>query len=459
MFRALWLCPDVGSRRPSSEQRKLMKKRVLPLLILLCAGFGLQPASRAAAVSISAGIQINAVGDFYQPLSVYGSWVDAPSYGRCWHPARVTAEWRPYSQGHWEYTDVGWYWISDEPFGWATFHYGSWVNDPQYGWIWIPGIEWSPAWVVWRESDTYIGWAPCGPNLAVASPSLFVFVEAQHFCDPIRPTTVIVNNTRIINNTRIVNNFRSETRDFNGRQRRMRVNAGPDATRIQHATGRNFTPTPIRTAVERTEMRRANEQPQRGADRSTTRQDERTRERSTATPEQPARERSIATPEQQTRERSVTTPERPAVQDPSGAARERRSPTSTHEAPPTAAPRQAPTLRTPQEAPAPSARPVAPAPERPAVREPSGATRERVPSATPHEAPAPSTPHATAPPSGPLEEHRTVAPTEAPRAERPAVPAEHAPNRTESQPRPQREHAAPVQQGRENERDRTHDQQ
>jgi len=62
--------------------------------------------------------------DFYEPLSPYGRWEYIGSYGRCWVPAGVDSSWRPYCNGHWESTDAGWYWVSDEPWGWATYHYG-----------------------------------------------------------------------------------------------------------------------------------------------------------------------------------------------------------------------------------------------------------------------------------------------------------------------------------------------
>src|SRR5262245_55487593 len=71
--------------------------------------------------------------DFYEPLSPYGHWEYVGSYGRCWVPARVEPNWRPYSNGHWERTDAGWYWVSDEPWGWATYHYGRWDFDPRVG--------------------------------------------------------------------------------------------------------------------------------------------------------------------------------------------------------------------------------------------------------------------------------------------------------------------------------------
>ncbi len=37
-------------------------------------------------------------------------------------------------------------------------------------WIWVPGYEWAPAWVSWRSSDDYVGWAPLPPE-AVWEPS------------------------------------------------------------------------------------------------------------------------------------------------------------------------------------------------------------------------------------------------------------------------------------------------
>src|SRR5947208_13799314 len=38
--------------------------------------------------------------DFYEPLSPYGRWEDVGSNGRCWVPARMESNWRPYSNGH-----------------------------------------------------------------------------------------------------------------------------------------------------------------------------------------------------------------------------------------------------------------------------------------------------------------------------------------------------------------------
>jgi len=100
---------------------------------------------------------------FYNSLQSHGEWVNV-RFGTAWRPFRVNDEWRPYHNGRWIWTDYGWYWKSYEPFGWATYHYGRWTYDDYYGWIWIPGDEWGPAWVEWRYDDDYIGWAPLPPS-------------------------------------------------------------------------------------------------------------------------------------------------------------------------------------------------------------------------------------------------------------------------------------------------------
>jgi hypothetical protein len=75
--------------------------------------------------------------------------------------AEGSRSWRPYTNGRWVYTDAGWTWISEEPFGWATYHYGRWARLRNIGWIWVSGDEWAPAWVSWRKSNDYVGWRRC----------------------------------------------------------------------------------------------------------------------------------------------------------------------------------------------------------------------------------------------------------------------------------------------------------
>lgn len=102
---------------------------------------------------------------FYTKLDSYGDWRETSDYGYVWQPREAQSRaWRPYTNGHWVYSDVGWTWVSEEPFGWATYHYGRWTRLRNIGWVWVPGDEWAPAWVSWRKSDEYVGWAPLPPE-------------------------------------------------------------------------------------------------------------------------------------------------------------------------------------------------------------------------------------------------------------------------------------------------------
>jgi uncharacterized protein DUF6600 len=104
-----------------------------------------------------------------ETLNSNGEWVDVGGYGKCWRPTRVSADWRPYTNGRWgECDDCGWTWISDDDWGWCTDHYGRWTQTVDSGWCWVPGTVWSPAWVSWRSgtgSDCdCVGWAPLPPE-------------------------------------------------------------------------------------------------------------------------------------------------------------------------------------------------------------------------------------------------------------------------------------------------------
>ena len=88
---------------------------------------------------------------FYDTLAPYGGWVNFQGYGWCWRPTIVVYNtgWQPYcDNGHWVYTDCGWYWVSGYSWGWATFHYGRWFHNQRYGWCWRPDTTWSPSWVL-----------------------------------------------------------------------------------------------------------------------------------------------------------------------------------------------------------------------------------------------------------------------------------------------------------------------
>jgi hypothetical protein len=130
--------------------------RSFSLLLFLVAGlFGALPRSARADVSFDF---------FYDSLSPLGQWIEVSDYGYCWRPSDVDGDWTPYSEGYWTYTDAGWTWVSYEDWGGITYHYGRWTLLEDEGWCWVPGTEWGPAWVSWRNSDDYIGWAPLPPE-------------------------------------------------------------------------------------------------------------------------------------------------------------------------------------------------------------------------------------------------------------------------------------------------------
>jgi hypothetical protein len=235
-----------------------MNARILIFAFWLAGISGLVVSRVSAKYEVSAGISIQSTADFYQPLSASGQWVQIGGYGQCWHPA-VTLEWRPYCNGYWEWTDCGWYWVSDDPWAWACYHYGTWVADPTYGWVWVPGVEWAPAWVTWRTGGGYIGWAPCGPPGVVVVSTSYVFVEGQHFNDHLRSDTVIVNNATIANRTTEIKNVTREQRQVGGHSQTVIVNNGPGLAAVEKATGRKFQPTPVQQ-VDRSTARSIPEQ-------------------------------------------------------------------------------------------------------------------------------------------------------------------------------------------------------
>ena len=94
------------------------------------------------------------------PLEGHGAWVSVDGR-RAWQPWVATG-WRPYWDGRWAYTPSGLTWVSGEPWGWVTYHYGTWDLAPGFGWVWYPGATYAPAWVYWYWGPSYVGWCPIG---------------------------------------------------------------------------------------------------------------------------------------------------------------------------------------------------------------------------------------------------------------------------------------------------------
>jgi hypothetical protein len=206
---------------------RYVKTIVFAVAVVLLAGVAARPARAEVSFDFA-----------YSNLSQHGSWLVSGQYGRVWQPREYTRDWNPYYDGHWVDTDMGWTWVSDYEWGSLPYHYGTWVSDPRYGWVWIPGEVWAPSWVVFRTSPEYIGWAPVPPGFSVGvsiefgAPSSFIFVSSRDFMAPrlrtaIIPaarTNVFINNTTVINNIVIQNN--------------VVINRGPDVRIIERAIGR-----------------------------------------------------------------------------------------------------------------------------------------------------------------------------------------------------------------------------
>ncbi|MGZ5530017.1 MAG: hypothetical protein ACXWJB_15180, partial [Limisphaerales bacterium] len=82
-------------------------------------------------------------------------------------------------------------------------------------------------------------------NVAVIAPQAYVFVEPRHFMQPVRPTTVVVNNTTIINKTVNITNVKIVNNTV--------INEGPHTQIIEQATGNKVRSVPVRQLRQKQE--------------------------------------------------------------------------------------------------------------------------------------------------------------------------------------------------------------
>jgi hypothetical protein len=93
-----------------------------------------------------------------------GSWNYQEPYGYVWYPT-VAVGWRPYFHGRWCWRDGGWNFVGDGGrWNYPTHHYGRWGVGSGGGWFWVPGKQWSSAWVQWASAPGYVSWSPLGAN-------------------------------------------------------------------------------------------------------------------------------------------------------------------------------------------------------------------------------------------------------------------------------------------------------
>ena len=115
----------------------------------------------------------------YDALDRYGRWDTLPDSEAVWYPTSVPDDWAPYRFGHWDSIEPwGWTWIDDQPWGFAPFHYGRWINvDGHWGWVpgnVVPHPVYAPALVAFIDAPDNpgggpnggpdVGWFPLGPG-------------------------------------------------------------------------------------------------------------------------------------------------------------------------------------------------------------------------------------------------------------------------------------------------------
>ena len=198
---------------------------------------------------------------FYEALAPHGEWIDAPvcgrSYGPVWRPhaSAVGRNFMPYATGgEWVATDQGWAFASDWEWDWAAFHYGRWCTDARFGWVWVPGTEWAPAWVDWRHGGGYVGWAPLPPAGVALRQDFYVFVDSPSFAGR-RVTRYGLPRERVDEARRVT---RSHGRVV--RHSGYSWDAGPPISEVRREGGREVRPVqvvpPARGKVRRVEVRR-----------------------------------------------------------------------------------------------------------------------------------------------------------------------------------------------------------
>jgi hypothetical protein len=139
-------------------------------------------------------------------LEPYGEWERMKYRGYTywfWRPVHVSVGWTPFTMGWWNRWHQEYVWISTEPWGWCTHHYGNWVN--VYGaWWWTPYIHmgvsfpgislvnfnihfgplfkpfWHPGRIAWVSTASHVGWIPLAPW------------ETYYGCRKWGPRTVVV---------------------------------------------------------------------------------------------------------------------------------------------------------------------------------------------------------------------------------------------------------------------------
>src|SRR5262245_47003546 len=112
-----------------------IEKVKAPLIAISCAAMLMSAGTLYAQVDIEraaadrkpaeakddAAVNKRSIALFFDALASDGDWFETDRFGFAWRPkqAALNSDWRPYTDGRWQWTDHGWTWQSQESFGWA----------------------------------------------------------------------------------------------------------------------------------------------------------------------------------------------------------------------------------------------------------------------------------------------------------------------------------------------------
>ncbi|WP_239796081.1 DUF6600 domain-containing protein [Candidatus Nitrotoga arctica] len=153
----------------------------------------------------------------YEDLDEYGSWRNDPSYGYVWVPSRVSVDWVPYNDGRWVWVNPwGWTWVDDAPWGFTVSYYGRWAHIRD-NWCWVPGPiiarpVYAPALVVFVGGSNFQLSLSMGSGGGVAWFPLGprevyrpAYPVSRNYFTNINTSNTVVNNVNITNVYNITN--------------------------------------------------------------------------------------------------------------------------------------------------------------------------------------------------------------------------------------------------------------
>ena len=107
--------------------------------------------------------------------------------------------WAPYTVGNWLWVHGHYVWIARDPWCWAPSHYGRWIFMASRGWCWVPpaigAAYWSPGYVGWIVTPTYVAWVPLAPGE--------IYYGYGYYGPWSRNITTVDANTVVVNRTYI----------------------------------------------------------------------------------------------------------------------------------------------------------------------------------------------------------------------------------------------------------------